>query len=205
MQQLLEHQRDFDFIDENALSSVLQLDQGSLINLSGQSYHTVLIPSAIAISKKTMEILQTFAASGGKVVIMGRKPSMIIENTFLNAKEADNFDWAIFEPSGELTSQVLEALPPPDVKLDKYTPSVKYTHRQIADADLYFFFNESSDKQTINAEIEGEGKVQIWDAMTGEIEVLDGVKSNDGPVKLEMELGGYESVFFFVGDLPMGM
>ena len=204
MQQLLEHQLDFDFIDENALSSILRLKDGNFINKSNQSYNTVLIPSAIAISKKALDRLQSFAASGGKVVFLGRKPSMIIEKTFLDATEVGNIDWAIYEPAGELTSPVLEALQPADVKLDKFTPSVKYTHRHLPDADLYFFFNESKEKQTCKADIVGEGKVQIWDAMSGEIKVHEGIKSEDGLVKLDLEFEPYESQFIVVGALPRG-
>jgi hypothetical protein len=49
--QLLEHQRDFDFVDEQALSSLLALEGGTFRNLSGQRYRAVLISSVSAISR----------------------------------------------------------------------------------------------------------------------------------------------------------
>ena len=76
MQQLLEQQRDFDFVDENALSSAMILGNGTFKNLSGQHYSTVLIPSAISISKKALIRLQVFAASGGQVVFLGSESSI---------------------------------------------------------------------------------------------------------------------------------
>ena len=63
---LLERQRDFDFVDEQALCSVLKPDGGTLKNLSGQSYRAVIIPSVTAMSKTTLECLKKFKESGGK-------------------------------------------------------------------------------------------------------------------------------------------
>jgi len=205
MQQLLEHQRDFDFVDENALSSVLRLERRSLRNLSGQNYRTILIPTVSSISETTLDRLQSFAASGGQVVFLGRKPSLRVEKTFLNATGPTDLSWAISEPSGELTPRVMEALPQPDVRFDRPSPSVKYVHRRLYDADLYFFFNESTENQSCNAILVGSGHAQIWDAMTGEIEVLAGVSSDNGLVRLSLGLDPYQTKFIIVGVVPSGM
>jgi hypothetical protein len=205
MQQLLEHQRDFDFIDENALASILRLDNGTLINQSGQSYKTVLIPSASAISKKAMDLLQSFAAAGGEVAFLGCKPSLLVEKTFRDATEPEDLSWAEYEPLEELTLAIIEALPSPDVRLDKYCPSIKYVHRTLKDAEIYFFFNESAEKQICKADLIGKGEVQVWDAMSGEIKIQKGVKSENGFVNLNMELEPFDSQFILVGDSPKGM
>jgi hypothetical protein len=205
MQQLLEHQHDFDFIDENALQSVLLLEKKYFRNLSGQYYHTVIIPSATVISKIALERLKIFVDAGGSVIFMGRKPSLLVERSFRNAGVLGDPDWAIHEPSGKLTAQVLEALPTPDVKPDIYCPSLKYTHRVLPETDLYFFFNESRDKLTVQTTIAGKGRAQEWNAMTGEIEVLPKISSEKGSVKLNLELNGYESKFILVGKTPRGL
>ncbi len=62
MRQLLERQRDFDFVDEQALSTILHLDGGTLKNLSGQGYGAIVIPAASAISKAALDRLRAFAA-----------------------------------------------------------------------------------------------------------------------------------------------
>ncbi len=205
MQQLLEHQFDFDFVDEHALKSVLLLEKKSFRSLSGQYYHTVLIPSVTVISKTALERLERFVDAGGKVVFLGRKPSLIAERTFRDAVEPGNLGWAIHEPSGSLTPQVLEALPVPDVNIDTYSPSIKYTHRNLPRADLYFFFNESKAKQSVQAILAGKGQAQLWDAMTGEIELIPGVISENGSVKLTLEFEGYETKFIIVGKVPRGL
>lgn len=205
MQQLLENQRDFDFIDEYALSSLLVLKKGSFRNLSGQSYTTVIVPSAYSISKAALGRLQLFAVSGGQVVFLGREPSLIVEKTFLNASGPSDLSWAIREPSGELTPIVMESLPQPDVKFVQPCPFVKYVHRQLNDADLYFFFNESLEKQAFNAILAGSGHVQKWDAMTGEIEILTGINQDKRVMQLNLELEPYETKFIIIGTLPSGL
>jgi hypothetical protein len=205
MQQLLERQRDFDFLDENALSSRLKIDNGTFRNLSGQSYHAVIIPSAIAISKKALDQLRAFSASGGKVIFLGQEPSLIVEKTFLNASEPADLSWAIREPSEELTQQVMEVMPPSDIRLEQSIPSVKYIHRSLRNADLYFFFNESTDSQLSNAILAGRGCVQEWDALTGEIKVLTSAASHDGYIKISLVLKPYESKFIVVGPKLPGL
>ncbi|MBN1997780.1 beta-galactosidase [candidate division KSB1 bacterium] len=199
MQQLLEHQRDFDFIDEKALCSSLVLENGTFKNLSGQFYQAVIIPSSRSISKTALDRLHAFAASGGRVIFVGREPELIVERTFRYAAGPADLSWAIREPSVELSPRVMEALPQPDVKLDIPCPSVKYTHRRLRDADLYFFFNESSEKQICQASLAGNGQVQIWNAKTGEIKEIESKSLENNILQLTLVLEGYETQFFVMG------
>ncbi|MBN2013505.1 beta-galactosidase [candidate division KSB1 bacterium] len=202
MQRLLETQRDFDFVDETALSSAMLLENGLFQNLSGQTYRAVLIPSAVAISKQALVRLQTFAASGGTVVFLGAEPSLIVDKTFRDVVASTDLSWAIHEPSGELTAPVMKALPQPDVALDKTCPAIKYTHRKLADADLYFFFNESTEQQIVKATVTGNGQAQEWDAMTGEIKKIEDAASESEQVTFELELEPYGTKFIVIGKAP---
>ena len=205
MQQLLEHQRDFDFVDENALDSMLVLEKGSFRNLSGQYYRTIIIPSVISISKVALDRLKSFTALGGKVVFLGHEPSLIIGKTFLNASGPSDLSWAIREPSGKLTPDVIEALPQPDVELDHFCPSVKVIHRRLSDADLYFFFNESTEIQKCSAIIAGNGDAQLWDAINAKIEVISSNSSVEGKKQLNLKFEPYETKFIISGALPSGL
>jgi len=198
VQKLLEKQLDFDFVDEQALSSVLTIDKGALINLSGQSYKAVIIPAITAISKTASEKLKAFVAAGGKVIFMGREPSILVEQTFLKAKGPDKMEWAIREPSGELTQTVLKVLPHADVTLDQSAPSIKYLHRRLKDGDLYFFFNESTQKQTCKATLAGIGKAEVWNAITGGIEAITGPTKYKGYTNLPLILNPYETKFIII-------
>jgi hypothetical protein len=197
--QLLENQRDFDFVDDESLASTMKLKNGVFTNLSDQDYLAVVIPSISAISKAALERLKVFADSGGCVISLGREPSMVVEKTFLKASGPADLSWAVRESSGEITEQVLKALPKPDVMLSQSCPVVKYLHKRWRDADLYFFFNESTERQSSDVVLAGNGKVQIWDAASGEIKSLAGVSLESGAVRLNLMLEPYEAKIIVIG------
>jgi len=200
--QLLEHQIDFDHIDSDELASVLTLKGGELQNLSGQTYKGVIYPTATVITKAVLERLRAFAAAGGKVVFVGRTPTMVVDRTFLHAEGPPDLSFATLEPSVGITPRVIAALPPPDVKLDTPCPSIKYIHRSLKDGEVYFFFNESKDPQTRTATLAGTGQVQVWDANTGKIQPLEGAPKASGRATVPLTLAAYETRFLVIGGAP---
>ena len=108
----------------------------------------------------------------------------------------------MIEPSGGLTDKVMKALSQPDVKLDKSCPAIKYTHRSLHNADLYFFFNESAEKQSLNTMLAGSGQAQIWDATKGRIETIKGAFSENAFVRLPLVFEPYETKFIVIGPVP---
>jgi hypothetical protein len=194
--QLLEHQIDFDHIDADTLASVCTLEGGGLKNLSGQIYHAVIVPTSTVIQKSMLERLRAFAAAGGKVVFVGRTPTMVVDKTFLHPETAaPDLSFATLEPTAEITDRVIAALPPPDVKLDTACPSIKYIHRALKDGDVYFFFNESNETQSRTATLAGTGQAQIWDATSGTMSPLDGVTTSAGSVTVPLTVTNYEARF----------
>ena len=174
---LTENQRDFDFIDEQALTSVLKSEDGSLRNLSGQAYKTIIIPSISAISNMSMKKLQEFAASGGNVIFAGNYPSITVEKSFLEAVKPGDLSWS----AQDTNKTILQLLPAPDFKIDKSLPQIKYLHRKLKDADLYFIFNESRESLSFKAEFNVKGKSELWDASTGMILKFKGPEITLGP------------------------
>jgi hypothetical protein len=197
--QLLEHQIDFDHIDSDELASVLTLNEGTLKNLSGQIYRGVVYPTSTVITKAVLERLRAFADAGGRVVFVGRTPTMVVDRTFLNAGGPPDLSFATLEPSAEITDRVVAALPPPDVKLDTPCPPIKYIHRYYKDGDVYFFFNESTETQTRTATLAGTGPVHVWDANTGTIQPLAGVGPATGSVAVPLTLANHETRFIVIG------
>lgn len=202
-QHLLENQRDFDFVDEQALSSLMKLKGGGFANLSGQSYKTIIIPPITAISKTALDRLKSFAQKGGKVILLGEPPSLVVEKTFLDAKGPADMSWATQISSGRLTRRVIDDLLEPDVSLNKDCPAIKYLHRRLSDADVYFFFNESDREQSRTVTLKAEkGKVQIWDPYSGSIEVMNDVSVNNGVVQLPLNLDAYQTRLIVIGAGP---
>jgi hypothetical protein len=200
--QLLEHQIDFDYFDEQSLASVAELDNGAFRNLSGQLYRAVVVPSSTAISRAGLERLRAMAAAGGKVIFVGTAPSLVVDKTFLDAREKPDLSFGIHEPAGDITASVVAALPKPDVALDSPCPALKYTHRTWRDADLYFFFNESDKPQSRTAEVFGHGQAQVWDAATGEIHLMTGAAAGKDSLRLPLALQPYEAKIVVIGAAP---
>ena len=201
--QLLEHQIDFDYFDEQSLSSVATLENGAFRNLSGQVYRAVIVPSSTVISRAGLDRLRAMAAAGGKVIFDGTAPTIVVDRTFREANEKPDLSFAtLVEPAGDLTARVIAALPKPDVALDSPCPALKYTHRAWRDADLYFFFNESNQPQSRTVEASGHGRAQVWDAGTGEIHLITGATAGKDSVRLPLVLAPYEAKILVIGAAP---
>jgi hypothetical protein len=189
--QLLQHQRDLDFVDEFALSKALKLKGKELVNLSDQGYGAILVPPVDAISKAALDQLRAFAKAGGKVIVFGGAPKLVMDKNFLTATGPADISWAILEPASEITPQVLAALPVPDVTTDQATMWLKYNHRHLKNAELYFFFNEGEQPLSLKTTVANHGtarQAQRWDASTGEIESWAGATFADGKTTFPLEL-----------------
>jgi hypothetical protein len=201
--QLLEHQIDFDYFDEQSLSDVATLENGAFRNLSGQLYRAVIVPSSTVISRAALTRLRAMAAAGGRVIFDGVAPTIVVDRTFRDASEKPDLSFAtLIEPAGDLTARVIAALPKPDVALDTPCDALKYTHRTWRDADLYFFFNESNQPQMSWAEVSGHGQAQAWDASTGEIHLTTGAIAGQDSVRLPLVLAPYEAKIVVIGPVP---
>ena len=102
--QLFEHQVDWDYFDEQSLSSVATLENGGFRNLSGQLYKAVVFPSMTVITRTGLERLKAFAKAGGTVIFAGKTPRLILDKSFLDAKEVPDLSFAtLIEPAGDIT------------------------------------------------------------------------------------------------------
>jgi alpha-L-rhamnosidase len=202
--QLFEHQVDWDYFDEQSLSSVATIEDGGFKNLSGQVYKAIVFPSETVITRTGLERLRAFAKAGGKVIFVGKTPSLVLDKSFMDAKEKPDLSFAtLVESSGDITPALLAALPKPDVKMDADFARLTYTHRKWTDGDMYFFFNESNKAETRMATVAGHGTAQDWDLGTGEIHAMSGAAADGADaVKIPLVLGPYETKVVVVGPLP---
>ncbi len=214
---LSEHQIDFDIVDEDALAQDLVLDKDSFQTRSGNRYHTVILPGEMVISQAVFDRLHRFARAGGHVLFLGHLPTYIAGRTFRAARRATNadFSWApvvISEqlpptPTPGLTAPteppppqivpaaILQALsqavPQHDFTLDSPDTALRYIKRQLKDAAVYLFFNESG--RAIEHELtwSAAGRAEIWDPGTGAIRSLP--SANEGQSKkMELKLAPYQ-------------
>jgi hypothetical protein len=191
---LLENQCDFDFVDEQALSQTMVLKGGSFINASGQPYKTIIIPQTPIMSRVSLERLKEFAAAGGKVIFAGNLPTLVSDKNFFSAVKPVDLNWAMKLMESDIIKLITErALIP-----DKPCISVKYLHRKLNDADLYFIFNEGTDEQALKLSLSGKGKAEEWNAFTGDIKAIKNVSKNGNMITLPVTLGPWETKFIVI-------
>jgi hypothetical protein len=158
------------------------------------------------ITRTGLARLKEFAQEGGKVIFVGKTPRLILDRTFMDAKDVPDLSFAtLVEPSGDITPRVISALPSPDVKLDAAFPRLTYTHRTWTDGDMYYFFNESDKAESRVATIVGHGKAQAWDLGTGEIHPMAGATYEEDAAQIPLVLGPYEAKVVVIGPLPKGV
>jgi alpha-L-rhamnosidase len=104
-----------------------------------------------------------------------------VEKNFLDAVKPSPAAWAERELSGTMTDRVFGLLGQPDFKTDRKLPQLKYLHRTMKDADLFFIFNESRESISFTPSFGVKGEKQIWDAATGNIASFKGSSLSLGP------------------------
>jgi hypothetical protein len=201
--QLYEHQVEWDYFDEQSLSSVATIADGGFKDLSGQVFRAIVVPASTVITRTGLERFKAFVKAGGKVIFVGKTPTIVVDKTFLNSKDAPDLSFAtLIEPSGDITERVIAALPKPDVKLDSPWQRLTYAHRSWSDAEMYLFFNESNQEESRVATIAGHGQAQSWDLGTGQIHPLSDATAEGDSVRFPLTLGPYETKVVVVGPLP---
>ena len=195
---LLQHQRDFDWVDDDAFSEALDVHSGFFLNRSGQKYHTLIIPSCNAISEKAWAAISEFAERGGKVLFWGRKPTMLVGRQFMQPKPLPLLERNVYEEPGVVWTPAVEAsLPEAEfsaVSISRELRFVHYTRRQLADgSDIYLIFNEGEKECNFEAVFDNSGVVMEWDGYTGARKSVDGAVREGARTRLNMTLQPWES------------
>jgi hypothetical protein len=193
---LSERQIDFDIIGLDALATDLKAGPGGFETLSGNKYRTVILPSLAVISEVELSRLRAFAKGGGKVLFLGRIPTLISRRTIQDARAATaaDFAWAKVETSAQLPptptppGQPPAAPPEPmvvpaaietalntavgirDVSLDRPDTALKVMTRRLKDANVYLLFNEGAQAMEHTVTLRASGNtVEAWDPQTGTV------------------------------------
>ena len=198
-QQLLTHQRDFDYINDDAFTAALTLGPGYLENKSSQRYETLIIPSSDVISVSAWKVIETFSSRGGKVLFWGKKPASFIDKNFTAPGSLSDLTNSRIEPSTRWTAHVSSSLPEPEMKIiSPDNDSIRYTRRVMPDGDLYFIFNEGNKATEFTADFDKEGVVKEWNATDGTLQPINATIVNNR-TRLTIQLEAWESKLISIG------
>ena len=84
--QLFEHQVDWDYFDEQSLSSVATIEDGGFKNLSGQVYKAIVLPSMTVITRTGPGAPAGVCQGGRQGDLRGQDADACLDKTFMDAK-----------------------------------------------------------------------------------------------------------------------
>lgn len=195
-QQLLHHQRDFDWVDEDAFSEALTIGNGYMENRSGQRYYTLIIPSCDVIPEAMWRQVEAFANHGGKVLFWGKHPTMTVSRSYMRPDSITQLQHnALYEPKCQWSNIVEQALPKPEISIGQPSDSlpVTYAHRVLNDAHLYMLFNEGEEALTFDVEFDQAGTMDEWNAYTGKTTPVGSAATSTGGTRRRFTLAPWES------------
>ncbi len=173
-----------DYLSEDILAKSTVSD--GQIHFGDRSYKAIVLPEVESIRPTTSSLLATFAASGGKVLFIGKAPhrSVGLTDHAAESKAVANGISRILKKYPRTAAvisideqnmvgwyrdvQQKYALDP-KIKIDKPTDFISQLHYADGDRDLFFFVNYGPQKSnTFEAEFAtGDKTAWLWDPETG--------------------------------------
>lgn len=203
---LLAHQLDFDYGEEEILSRIASVD-GNRFRVGEAEYKAIIVPRLITIRKTTLELLKKFQAAGGIVLSYGGKAA------YLDAVRQD-FNWAFREVKDY--KELIETLQPySPVRLwDSHNmpcTSLLNQVRRGTDWDMLFLcntghaINEGREHGEEASEPGAMERLEVYPAVSvcfetgysGELVEFDPFTGNFTPVKAEYDGSRWRIQTFF--------
>jgi hypothetical protein len=184
------------------------IDAATIDQLKGIPYPVLILPEVMRIPLAAYKQIAAYAASNGKVIAIGKLPSLAPglreQNTSPEIAalsheilESGNHNGTQLESIGQLADALHRALPP-DVETTGHTAGLGFIHRKLSNSDVYFVVNSSN--QPINGAIRFRSAhtgLQSWDPDTGSI-ISSIVIANASAIPLQ--LAPYESRVYVLAD-----
>jgi hypothetical protein len=206
---LLRLHHDFDYLDEDVLAEADV--SGGRVRVADESYELVIVPPMPFVRLSTVEALERFTASGGKVLGVLRRPDRAITEKDGLVDVADRVDavltGSVDGPAAALLqdaitggSQLAEqlrgaiaALIQPDVELDN--EEIFVLHRVKDDRDVFFAVNTTFEPQAGRLSLAGDVRPALWDPTTGAEFPVGPVDVSDGRTSFDLSLPAVGSAF----------
>ncbi len=198
----------FDGINSDGLGKA-RIENGRL-RVGQGNYGVLVLPRIQGLPVESMEKIQAFARSGGKVIAIGQAPSLCYGMPDWKQKSARVRAIAgrVFGPGGpgmivpDEGRGLLNALREshrPDIEFAAADREVGFAHRATPTHDYYFIANTSAAPKRLDAVFRVEGRrPEIWDPLTGESRLARHTQVDDG-TKLAVSLGPFGSTIVAFG------
>lgn len=197
----------YDYINPEALLTLLSVKDGRLVTPSGMSYRVLFLPDTVKrLSLPALRKIRALVADGA--VLVAQRPAGGLGMASPDgeiAKLADEI-WGDGAPGRSLGQGRVYADLTSALAAEKITPDVAFSHtpagadlltlhRRTADADIYFVSNQSAQPRALDGVFRVDGRVpELWRAETGQRQPIS-YEQMDVGVRVPLELAGHEAVF----------
>ena len=217
---LLRLHHDFDYLDEDVLARAT-IGDGRL-RVGDEEYELVLVPPMTHTKLATLEALERFAGSGGKVLGVGLRPERVLgPDGLVDAAERVR---SLFSQSGagfvegeaselatdarsggrrlrDALDDAIRALIEPDLAIEN--DELFSLHRRKDDRDLYFVTNPTFEEQRARVSLPGDVHPVLLDPFDGAERPAGPTVAEDGRTSFDLTLPPVGSTFVMVGS-PAG-
>ncbi|WP_299848560.1 glycosyl hydrolase [uncultured Metabacillus sp.] len=181
---LFENQIEFNYLEEALFLLTSHLGDGK-IEIVNQSYQTVIIENGLKLEADSIAKLEHFIQSGGEVIVLtGEHES----STVKGAKVIQSPDNVVDALSRIHREEVIISPACKDIRVSKIVKDGKL---------FYFFVNEGEENYKGSFSLKEVGRVEKWDAWTGEIEQVNLHRKN-GKLVAPLNVERRSSIVFAV-------
>jgi len=173
--ELLACQRDFDYLDEDAIDSAKV--SGGAIGIGENSYRVLVLPNASVLRRSALAKIAEFVEGGGCVVSYKSIPCVREDagSSEEFAECADRIWGSESRRKGKVIhTETLRALAgalgrcgKPDMAVKPASRDIYYQHRVLDSADAYFVVNNSAEPFAGDFTFRATGGAQVWDPASG--------------------------------------
>jgi len=195
--ELLANQRDFDYIDDQAVLEG-QIEDGRM-SIAGESFKCIVLPNAWVMPADVYGKLEAFVDSGGSLVVlgglpdtgMGRDETPVVQAISEKLSRSDRV--SVVQNVSEVLNAV-NSFSGPDLSLNEPCRELFYLHRQQDGREIYFISNSLDEPIQREITLKCTGNPQIWHPTTGEIRSLD-CETKNNSVVFRLDLKAFEGIF----------
>jgi len=197
----------YDYINPEALLTLLSVKDGRLVTPSGMSYRVLYLPDTVQrLSLPALRKIRALVADGA--ILVAKRP---IGGLGMASPDADvarlsEEIWGDGAPGHRLGQGRVYNDLAPALAAETIAPDVAFSdpgaaadlltlHRRTAEAEIYFVSNQSAERRTLDATFRVEGRApELWRAETGQGEALSYARA-DGGMRTRLDLAGHEAAF----------
>ncbi len=170
--ELLANQRDFDYIDDQAIIESHLED--ACMKISGESFKYIILPNCWIMPLDVYQKLEKFIDNGGHIIALGELPGfgMTEDETVkvreISSKLSRSEQVVIVENISDIIRVINDRIEP-DLAINEPCRELFYLHRKKDGRDIYFISNSLNEQINRKITINCVGTPKLYHPTTGEI------------------------------------